>query len=182
MVYLAATINLILARAWGMLAVADDARVTAMPRGLSRLMRCSRRLQACFGNAAVRRHGRAYLLGWLSHQERKNSSSLAEFAADVSPDGIATAAALLAVDEDTCRDATRRYVVGSLGDPGAVLIVDETGFLQKGTRSAGVARQYTGTAGRVENAQVGVFLAVRGAGRRPGADRPGAVPAGEVGR
>jgi hypothetical protein len=62
-------------------------------------------------------------------------------------------------DEDACRDALARYAGRNLGDPAAVLVVDETGFLKKGTRSAGVARQYTGTAGRVENAQVGVFLA-----------------------
>jgi SRSO17 transposase len=62
-------------------------------------------------------------------------------------------------DEDACRDVARRYVVGRLGDPGAVLAVDETGFLKKGRMSAGVARMYTGTAGRVENCQVGVFLA-----------------------
>jgi SRSO17 transposase len=62
-------------------------------------------------------------------------------------------------DAGAVRDAARRYVVKSLGDPAAVLVADETGFLKKGRMSAGVARQYTGTAGRVENAQVGVFLA-----------------------
>ncbi len=61
-------------------------------------------------------------------------------------------------DPDQVRDDLRQYVVGALGDPEAVLVLDETGFLKKGTRSAGVARQYTGTAGRIENAQVGVFL------------------------
>jgi SRSO17 transposase len=112
-----------------------------------------------FGNAAVRRHGRAYLLGLLSHAERKNSWSLAEFAGDVSPDGMQRLLNFSPWDEDGCRDALARYVVKGVGDPAAVLAVDETGFLKKGTRSAGVARQYTGTAGRVENAQVGVFLA-----------------------
>src|SRR5215470_1713305 len=62
-------------------------------------------------------------------------------------------------DPDAVRDDLRDYVVEALGDPEAVLILDETGFLKKGTKSAGVARQYTGTAGRIENAQVGVFLA-----------------------
>ena len=112
-----------------------------------------------FGNAAVRRHGRAYLLGLLSHTERKNSWSLAEFAGDVSPDGLQRLLNFSPWDEDGCRDAVRRYVVAHLGDPGAVLAVDETGFLKKGLMSAGVARQYTGTAGRIENSQVGVFLA-----------------------
>jgi SRSO17 transposase len=113
----------------------------------------------CFGNAAVRRHGRAYVLGLLSHGERKNSWTLAGFAGDVSPDGMQRLLNFSPWDEDACRDAVRRCVVRSLGDPGSVLAVDETGFLKKGTRSAGVARMYTGTAGRVENCQAGVFLA-----------------------
>ncbi len=112
-----------------------------------------------FRNAAVRRHGRACLLGLLSHAERKNSWSLAEFAGDVSPDGMQRLLNFSPWDEDACRDALARYVARNLGDPAAVLAVDETGFLKKGTMSAGVARQYTGTAGRIENAQVGVFLA-----------------------
>ncbi len=112
-----------------------------------------------FRNAAVRRHGRAYLLGLLSQTERKNGWALAEFAGDVSPDGLQRPLNFSPWDEDGCRDAVRRFVVRHLGDPGAVLAVDETGFLKKGRMSAGVARQYTGTAGRVENCQVGVFLA-----------------------
>src|SRR6266568_4934807 len=83
----------------------------------------------------------------------------AEVAGDVSPDGLQRLLNFSPWDEDACRDAVRRYVVRHLGDPGAVLAVDETGFLKKGKMSAGVARQYTGTAGRVENCQVGVFLA-----------------------
>src|SRR5690348_1285734 len=112
-----------------------------------------------FGNAAVRRHGRAYLLGLLSQTERKNGWTLAEFAGDASPDRLQRLLNFSPWDEDACRDAVRRYVVAHLGNPGAVLVVDETGFLKKGRMSAGVARQYTGTAGRVENCQVGVFLA-----------------------
>jgi SRSO17 transposase len=112
-----------------------------------------------FGNAAVRRHGRAYLLGLLSQTERKNSWMLAEFAGDISPDGLQRLLNFSPWDEGACRDAVRRYVVAHLGNRGAVLAVDETGFLKKGRMSAGVARQYTGTAGRVENCQVGVFLA-----------------------
>src|SRR6202167_3037527 len=112
-----------------------------------------------FGNVAVRRHGRAYLLGVLSQTERENSWMLAEFAGDVSPDGLQRLLNFSPWDQDACRDALSRYVVRHLGDPGAVLVVDETGFLKKGKMSAGVARQYTGTAGRIENCQVGVFLA-----------------------
>src|SRR5712692_2750064 len=112
-----------------------------------------------FRNAAVRRHGRAYLLGLLSQTERKNGWTLAEFAGDASPDGLQRLLNFSPWDQDACRDAVRWYVVRHLGDPGAVLAVDETGFLKKGRMSAGVARQYTGTAGRVESCQVGVFLA-----------------------
>jgi SRSO17 transposase len=112
-----------------------------------------------FPNAKVRRHGRAYLLGLLSQQERKTSWQLAEFAGDATPDGLQKMLNSAPWEEDACRDALARYVARELGDPGAVLAPDETGFLKKGRMSAGVARQYTGTAGRVENCQVGVFLA-----------------------
>lgn len=65
----------------------------------------------------------------------------------------------------------REYVLEHLGDPGAVLVVDDAGFLRKGVRSAGVQRQYSGTAGRTENCQVGVFLAYSGARGRTLIDR-----------
>lgn len=145
-----------------MLAVVDNARVrtgdlyAAWSESFNELFA---QVAGVFGNAAVRRHGRAYLLGLLSQTERKNSWSLAEFAGDVSPDGLQRLLNYSPWDEDACRDALRGYVVRHLGDPGAVLAVDETGFLKKGRMSAGVARQYTGTAGRIENSQVGVFLA-----------------------
>jgi SRSO17 transposase len=112
-----------------------------------------------FGNALSRRRARAYLLGLLSRTERKNGWTLAEFAGDLTPDGMQRLLNFYAWDEHAVRDAVRRYVVRQLGDPAAVLVVDETGFLKKGKMSAGVARQYTGTAGPVENCQVGVFLA-----------------------
>ena len=79
-------------------------------------------------------------------------------------------------DADGVRDDVRAYVTGHLGSADGVLIVDETGFLKKGTRSAGVQRQYSGTAGRVENCQLGVFCAYATA-QGPRADRPGTVPA-----
>ena len=112
-----------------------------------------------FENAGSRKRARAYVLGLLSHAERKNGWTLAEFAGDLSPDGMQRLLNFYAWDAGAARDAVRRYVVRHLGDPSAVLAVDETGFLKKGRMSAGVARQYTGTAGRIENAQVGVFLA-----------------------
>jgi SRSO17 transposase len=148
-----------------MLSVVDEARVVAgaghaaWSESFNELFA---QVAGVFGNAAVRRHGRAYLLGLLSQAERKNGWTLAEFAGDVSPDGMQRLLNFSPWDEDGCRDALRRYVVRHLGDPGAVLAVDETGFLKKGRMSAGVARMYTGTAGRVENCQVGVFLAYAG--------------------
>jgi len=145
-----------------MLSVVDDSRVlagdghAAWSESFNELFA---QVAGVFANAAVRRHGRAYLLGLLSQAERKNSWTLAEFAGDVSPDGLQRLLNFSPWDEEGCRDAVRRHVVRHLGDPGAVLVADETGFLKKGRMSAGVARMYTGTAGRVENCQVGVFLA-----------------------
>ena len=113
-----------------MLTVVDDARVRA-DEGHAAWSESFNEMFAqaagVFGNAAVRRHGRAYLLGLLSHAERKNSWTLAEFAGDVSPDGMQRLLNFSPWDQDACRDAVRRYVVRSLGDAGAVLAVDETG-------------------------------------------------------
>ena len=89
----------------------------------------------------------------------KHSWQLAEQAGAATPDGMQRLLYQARWDPDEVRDDLRGYVVEHLGDPGAVLVVDETGFLKKGTKSAGVQRQYSGTAGRIENCQVGVFLA-----------------------
>jgi SRSO17 transposase len=145
-----------------MLAVMEDARVQASDAHAAwseSFNELFAQVAGIFSNASVRRRGRAYVLGLLSHTERKNSWWLAEFAGDVSPDGMQRLLNFSPWDEGACRDAVARYVMKSMGDPAAVLAVDETGFLKKGRMSAGVARQYTGTAGRVENCQVGVFLA-----------------------
>ncbi len=112
-----------------------------------------------FAQAQSRWRARGYLLGLLSRSERKNGWTIAEFAGDATPGGMQRLLNFYAWDAGAVRDALARYVVRALGDPAAVLVADETGFLKKGKMSAGVARQYTGTAGRVENAQVGVFLA-----------------------
>ena len=145
-----------------MLAVVDDARTAALAGHAAwseSFNEMFMQAAGSFSNARVRRHGRAYLLGLLSHAERKNSWQLAEFAGDASPDGMQRLLNFSPWDEDAARDALARYVVRAMGDPAAVLVVDETGFLKKGRMSAGVARMYTGTAGRVENCQVGVFAA-----------------------
>jgi SRSO17 transposase len=101
----------------------------------------------------------AYLRGLLAPIERKNGWQLAEAAGDPTPDGVQDFLARMRWDADAVRDDLRAYVVEHLGDPGAVLILDETGFVKKGARSVGVQRQYSGTAGRIENCQAGVFLA-----------------------
>ena len=100
-----------------------------------------------------------YLRGLLSPVERKNGWQLAEQAGDATPDGVQRLLSTYRWDADLVRDDLRGYVMEHLGDADGVLVVDETGFLKKGNKSAGVQRQYSGTAGRVENCQIGVFLA-----------------------
>jgi SRSO17 transposase len=120
------------------------------------------RLAPRFGRVEVRRRAGGFLQGLLSGAERKNGWQLAEQAGDHTPDGMQRLLNHARWDPDQVRDDLRDYVTEHLGDPGGVLVVDETGFLKKGTKSAGVQRQYSGTAGRIENCQVGVFLAYAG--------------------
>ena len=112
-----------------------------------------------FARSEPRARAGVYLRGLLSAAERKNGWTLAEQAGDRTPDAMQRLLNHADWDADAVRDDLRNYVIEHLGDDRAVLVVDETGFLKKGTRSAGVARQYSGTAGRIENCQVGVFLA-----------------------
>jgi len=116
-------------------------------------------LRPRFARAEPRRRARAYLRGLLGDVQRKNGWQLAEELGERTPDGVQRLLSTAKWDADAVRDDLGTYVAGRLGDPEAVLIVDETGFLKKGATSAGVARQYSGTAGRTENCQVGVFLA-----------------------
>jgi len=101
----------------------------------------------------------------------KNSWTLSEQAGDATPNGMQRLLSTTDWDPDLVCDDLQRYVVAHLGDSGGVLIIDETGFLKKGTRSAGVARQYSGTAGRIENCQIGVFLTYATAAGRTFLDR-----------
>jgi SRSO17 transposase len=100
----------------------------------------------------------AYVRGLLSPAERKNSWQLAEVSGDTTPYAFQHLLRRALWDPEAVRDELRRYVLQHLGDSEAVLVLDETGFLNKGRHSAGVARQYSGTAGRIENCQIGVFL------------------------
>ncbi|MBF6212203.1 IS701 family transposase [Nocardia puris] len=119
-----------------------------------------------FGRAESRRWARSYLTGLLAPVERKNSWQLADAAGVVGPDGLQHFLNRSRWEADELRDRLRSYVTTALARPDGVLVVDETGFLKKGVKSAGVQRQYSGTAGRVENCQLGVFLAyVAGSGR-----------------
>src|SRR5436305_3414918 len=112
-----------------------------------------------FARREPRQRAVGYVRGLLSGTERKNGWQLAEHLGDPTPDGVQHLLARADWDADRVRDDLIDYVREHLGDPDGVLVVDETGFLKKGTRSCGVARQYSGTAGRIENCQVGVFLA-----------------------
>lgn len=111
-----------------------------------------------FARPEVRARARRYLDGLLAPIVRKNGWQLAEALGERTPDGVQRLLNAAQWDADAVRDDLQRYVVTHLGDADAVLVVDETGFLKKGTKSAGVARQYSGTAGRIENCQIGVFL------------------------
>ena len=117
-----------------------------------------RRLGARFARREVRWRAWAYIRGLLSPVERKNGWQLAEVNGETTPYGVQHLLGRALWDADALRDDVRPYVVEHLGAPEAVLVVDETGFLKKGQQSAGVARQYSGTAGRVDNCQIGVFL------------------------
>src|SRR3954471_5151078 len=119
----------------------------------------ARRVGARFPRSETRDRVRAYLVGLLGPVQRKNAWQVAEQIGDADPYGVQYLMGRSGWDPDAVRDDLRDYVAEALGDPDAVLVLDETGSLKKGTKSAGVARQYTGTAGRIEDAQVGVFLA-----------------------
>jgi SRSO17 transposase len=114
------------------------------------------RLAPHFTRREPRRWALAYLKGLLGPVERKKGWQLAEYAGDKTPDGVQRLLATYDWDADLVRDDLRCYVIEHLGHPRGVLVIDETGFLKKGTKSVGVKRQYSGTAGRIENCQIGV--------------------------
>ncbi|BEK86135.1 hypothetical protein NSERKGN1266_65780 [Nocardia seriolae] len=117
------------------------------------------RIGGRFARSEPRERVREYVSGLLAGLERKNGWTLAERAGETGPQGMQRLLRAADWDVEAVRDDVRDYVVERLGDPEAVLAGDETGFLKKGVKSAGVQRQYSGTAGRTENCQIGVFLA-----------------------
>ncbi len=124
-----------------------------------------------FPRVEPRLQARAYVRGLLAPLAVKNSWTLAEAAGNKTPDGMQRLLNRAAWDADGVRDDVRGYVMRHLGDASGVLVAGETGFVKKGFRSAGVQRQYSGTAGRVENCQLGVFLAYAAPRGRALADR-----------
>jgi len=117
------------------------------------------RLAPRFERAEPRRRVLRYLTGLLSHAERKNSWQVAELAGEMTPDGMQRLLSTAHWDTDAVQGDLVAYVVEHLSDPDAVLVLDETGFVKKGTKSVGVAPQYCGTVGKIANCQIGVFLA-----------------------
>jgi len=124
-----------------------------------------------FRRVEPRRRARALALGLLAGLPRVNCWSIAEYAGDASPAGMQHLLSRACWDADGVRDDVRGYVTGHLRDPDGMLVVDETGDLKKGSASAGVQRQYSGTAGRVENCQVAVYLTYAGQGGHALIDR-----------
>ena len=118
-----------------------------------------RRIGPVFARSDALRRAMSYLAGLLSPAERKNSWQLAEINGDPNPYGFQHLLGRADWDPDVLRERLPEYVTDYLADREAVGVIDETGFLKKGRQSAGVARQYSGTAGKIENCQIGVFLA-----------------------
>ena len=112
-----------------------------------------------FVRSEPRRRVAAYLTGLLSNTERKNGWQLAELAGELTPDGMQRLLSTAHWDAEAVQGDLVAYVLEQLADPAAILVVDETGFVKKGTKSVGVAPQYCGAVGKIANCQIGVFLA-----------------------
>lgn len=129
-----------------------------------------------FGRVEPRARVGGYMRGLLAGLERKNGWTLAEHAGAVSPDGMQRLLRTAGWDVDGVRDDLRGYVLGHLGGPDGVWVIDKTGFIKKGTRSAGVQRQYTGTTGKIDNCQLGVFVTYASGRGRALVDRELCLP------
>ncbi len=138
-------------------------------------------IAARFGRREPRLQARSFLLGVLSDVDTRSCWQLAEQAGDTSPQAMQRLLGEAVWDADAVRDDVRSYVIDAIGDSGGVLILDDTGDLKRGMHSVGVQRQYTGTAGRIENAQVSVFLAYASPAGRALIDRAVYLPASWTG-
>ncbi len=134
------------------------------------------RIASRFARVELRRWVGDLVRGLLSDLPRKNCWTIAEWAGETSPDGMQHLLGRAKWDADAVRDDVRGYVLEHLHDEDAVLIGDETGDVKKGTHSVGVQRQYTGTAGRIENAQVAVYLVYAGRRGHAAVDRELYIP------
>src|SRR6266571_5361500 len=137
---------------------AEASELSLISQSAQALTELSVRIGPRFERAEVRSRVGRYLHGLLASVERKNGWQMAEELGDPDAHGVQRLLAEADWDEEAVRDDLRAYVIEHLGEAGGILVVDETGFVKKGQKSAGVARQYSGTAGRRENSQVGVFL------------------------
>ena len=117
------------------------------------------RFAKVYARPATRVQGAKYLRGLLSQVERKNAWQMAEALGDKDPDKTQRLMFLSVWKADAARDLLQKYVIDEMYDEDAIWILDETGFLKKGMKSAGVSRQYSGTAGKIDNCQIGTFLA-----------------------
>jgi SRSO17 transposase len=140
------------------LSTPTDATASTIAGGRAYMADVARRLAPYFARSQSRDRVLAYLRGLLSEAERKNSWQVAEVCGEPTPYGFQYLLSRADWDANAVRDELRTYSMQHLGDPHGVLVLDETGFLKKGQHSAGVARQYSGTAGKVDNCQIGVFL------------------------
>jgi SRSO17 transposase len=111
-----------------------------------------------FGRSETRQQAAKYLRGLLAPVERKNGWQIAEAAGDATPDRTQRLLYRADWDADTARDRVQGFVAETFGDPDGIGVVDETGILKKGAGSVGVQRQYSGTAGKVENCQIATVL------------------------
>lgn len=134
------------------------------------------RIAGRFARVEPRRRVRQLVLGLLSDLPRKNCWTIAEWAGEATPDGMQHLLGRAKWDADQVRDEVCDYVVEHLHDDQAVLVADETGDVKKGTHTVGVQRQYTGTAGRIENSQVAVYLVFAGRRGHAAVDRELYVP------
>jgi SRSO17 transposase len=135
-----------------------DATASTIEGGRAYVADMARRLAPYFARSWSRQRALAYLQGLLSEAERKNSWQVVEVCGEPTPYGFQYLLSRADWDADAVRDELRTYSMQHLGDPNGVLVLDETGFLKKGRHSAGVTRQYSGTVGKVDNCQIGVFL------------------------
>jgi SRSO17 transposase len=136
------------------------------------------RIAGRFARVEPRRRASAFVRGLLADLPRKNCWTISEHAGDPSPDGMQHLLSQAVWDADAVRDEVRDYVIDHLADPEAVLVIDETGDLKKGTATVGVQRQYTGTAGKIDNAQVAVYLVYAAAAGHAVIDRELYLPKG----